>query len=222
MNFGLGPPTLPDVWSLHNPYPFHLTVAARLLLNYVSVGAAALLVSSVLSALNRKNLLLVLSATLAATATTALIASEIYSDRYSLDSAWSIGIALALIAPWQIRASRALAIVTLAVVAVFSTLSVQEYFAWDRTRWAAYDLLRGRGIAVTDIDGGSEPTNWYEISKMNRDQARKATMYHPARKYMLTFGAMPGYRPITQLPFEGWFGLHRGAVYVMEAIGTSD
>ena len=222
MNFGLGPPTLLDVWSLHNQYPFHLTQAARLLLTYASVGAAALLVSSVLTALNRKNLLLVLSATLAATATAALIGSEIYSDRYSLDSAWSIGIALALIVPWQIRASRALAIITLAVVAIFATLSVQEYFAWDRARWSAYDLLRARGIAVTDIDGGSEPTNWYEISKMNRDQARKATMFHPARKYMLTFGAMPGYRPVTQIPFEGWLGLHRGAVYVMEAIGTSD
>src|SRR5260370_6780886 len=45
MNFGLGPPTLLDVWSFVRPYPFHLTRAGMLIVTYLSVVAGALLIS---------------------------------------------------------------------------------------------------------------------------------------------------------------------------------
>jgi len=213
INFGLGPPTLIDVWSLQNPYPFHLTHAGELAVTYLSVFAGALLVAHLFK---RGSLLFALSIALAATGTAALIGSGFYSDRYSLDSAWSIAIALALIVPWNKRWARVLVAITLAVVAIFSTLSVQEYFAWNRARWTAFESLRARGAAVTQIDGGSEPTNWYEVSKMNRDEARKRTMFRPARPYTLTFGALPGYTVIARFPYEGWLGWHRGAIHVLK------
>jgi hypothetical protein len=68
---------------------------------------------------------------------------------------------------------------------------------------------------VTDIDGGSETTNLYEVSAMNRDDARRRALYRPARKYMITFGPMPGHVVVEQYPFTGWLGLHRGAIYVV-------
>ena len=37
-----GPPTLIDVWSLKNPYPFHLLPIGKLLITYASVIAGAL------------------------------------------------------------------------------------------------------------------------------------------------------------------------------------
>ena len=212
-NFGLGPPTLIDVWSLKNPYPFHLTHAGELVVTYLSVICGALLVAHLF---RRGNLLFGLSIALAATGTAALIGSGFYSDRYSLDSAWSIAIALALIVPWDNRWARVLVAIALASVAVFSTLSVQEYFAWNRARWTAFDSLRARGAAVTQIDGGSEPTNWYEVSKMNRDEARKRTMFRPARPYTLTFGPLPGYTVIARFPYEGWLGWHRGAIHALK------
>jgi hypothetical protein len=176
MDFGLGPPTVLDVWALVRPFPFHLTQAGKLIVTYLSVGA--LLVANLHKP---KDLLFSLSVALAATGTAALIGSGLYTDRYALDSAWSIGIALPLVVPWEKRWAGTTAVVVLVAVAMFSVLSVQQYFAWNRQRWAAYDSLRARGIAVTDIDGGSEPTNLYEVSKMNRDEARKRTMYRPAR-----------------------------------------
>jgi hypothetical protein len=217
IDFGLGPPTVIDVWSMQHPYPFHLAEAGKLIVTYVSVAAAALLLWSVVLSLKRRNLLLILSVALAATGTAALIGSGFYSDRYSLDASWSIGIALALIVPWQERWARILAILTLAAVAVFSILSVQEYFSWNRARWAAFQSLRTRGVQVTQIDGGSEPTNWYEISTMNRDEARKRTMFRPARQYTLTFAPLPGYVVVARFPFEGWLGFHRGAIHVLKA-----
>ena len=212
MNFGLGPPTLLDVWSFVRPYPFHLTRAGMLIVTYLSVVAGALMISAIL---RRKNLLFTLAVTHAAVGTAALFGSGFYSDRYSLDSAWSIGIALILVVPWEKRAARVASIIVLTGVAIFSVLSTQEYFAWQRARWTAYASLRAGGAAVTDIDGGSETTNLYEVSTMNRDDARRRTLYRPARKYMITFGPMPGHVVVAQYPFTGWLGLHRGAIYVV-------
>src|SRR6266852_752868 len=80
VNLGLGPPTLIDVWSLQNPYPFHLTHAGELAVTYLSVIAGALLVAHLFK---RGNLLVALSIALAAAGTAALIGSGFYSDRYS-------------------------------------------------------------------------------------------------------------------------------------------
>jgi hypothetical protein len=220
-DFGLGAPSLSDVWSTRYPYPFHLTPFARLLVTYGSVAAGALMVTSILVALKRATLLLTLAVALAFTGTVGLMGAGIYADRYSLDSAWSIGIALALIVPWEKRMARAAAIVALSSIAIFSTFSVQEYFAWNRARWQAFHALRNLGIAVADIDGGNEPKSWYEVSKMNRDQARKAIMFQPARPYRLAFRPLPGYAVIGRVPFEGWLGWHRGAIYAMRLSGTS-
>jgi hypothetical protein len=212
MSFGLGPPTLLDVWSFIRPYPFHLTHAGMLIVTYLSVVAGTLLISAVM---RRRNLLFTLAVTHAAVGTAALFGSGFYSDRYSLDSAWSIGIALILVVPWEKRAARILSVAVLAGVAIFSVLSTQEYFAWQRARWTAYATLRAHGAAVTDIDGGSETTNLYEVSTLNRDDARRRTMYRPARTYMITFGPMPGHVVVARYPFTGWLGLHRGAIYVV-------
>ena len=213
IDFGLGPPTLIDVWSLQRPYPFHLTHAGDLIVTYLSVIAGALLVANLF---RRGNLLFALAIALAATGTAALLGSGFYSDRYSLDSAWSIGIALPLIIPWEKRAARTTAVIVLIAVAIFGTLSVREYFAWNRARWEAYNSLRAGGAPVTAIDGGSEPTNLYEVSKMNRDEARKRTMFRPPRTYVITFGPMPGHVVVARFPFEGWFGLHRGDVFIVK------
>ena len=160
------------VWTLGHTYPFHLAAWARLLMTYGSVAAAALLVSSVLTALPRARVLLILAVALAVTGTAALVGSGLYIDRYCLDSTWSLVIALVLIVRWEKPAARNIAISVLAATAIFGTLSVQEYFAWNRARWTAYHALRARGIPLAQIDGGSEATCWYEIAHMTRDQAR--------------------------------------------------
>jgi hypothetical protein len=212
MNFGLGPPTLQDVWTLKQPYPFHLTWSGQLALTYLSVIAGAILIATLIRA---KELLPQLAVSLAAISTIALAASGIYSDRYSLDSAWSAGIALALLVPWEKRTAKTVSISVLIIVSIWSVLSIQEYFAWQRARWSAFNSLRASGVAITDIDSGSEPSNFLEISHMNRAQARKAIMVHPARKFMIAVAPLPGYSVIGRQPFEGWFGLHRGTILTL-------
>ncbi|HJT18088.1 MAG TPA: glycosyltransferase family 39 protein [Thermoanaerobaculia bacterium] len=211
-NFGLGPPTLDDVWSMRHPYPFHLTWMGQLLLTYLSVIAGAILIAALV---RPKELLSRLAVTLAAIGTIALAASGFHWDRYSLDSAWSAGIALALVVPWQKRAAKTASMIVLIIVGGWSMFSVQEYFAWQRARWQAFHSLRVAGVLIRDIDAGSEPSNFYEIAYMSRDEARRAVMHHPPREYMLAIAPLPGYSVVARQPFAGWFGLHRGAIYTL-------
>src|SRR5205085_8516410 len=87
----------------------------------------------------------------------ALLGSGLYVDRYSLDSAWPLAIALPFAVPWQSRAARTISIGALALTALFSIFATQEYFAWNRARWTALHDLRAKGIAIQEIEAGAEP-----------------------------------------------------------------
>jgi len=218
VDWGLGMQTLTDVWSKGKPYPFHLTSGGRLALTYGSVIAATLLLACViLEVIRRRDLFLMLSTAFALAGTAALFGSGLYVDRYSFDAAWSAGFALIAILPWERRGARAIGVVALLCVATFDVLSVNEYFAWNRARWAAIGELRASGIPIEKIDGGSEPFTFYEVSKMTQQQRRRTL--GGAREYTLAFHPdLPGFTPIRKYEFEGWLGAHRGAVWVLHAI----
>ncbi|MCU1229854.1 MAG: hypothetical protein JWO97_2738 [Acidobacteria bacterium] len=220
VDWGLGMQTLTDVWAKGKPYPFQLSSAGRFALTYGSVVAAILLAGCVIiEVIRRRELFPMLATALALAGTAALFGSGLYVDRYSFDAAWSIGFALVAIVPWERRGARIVAIIALICVASFDVLSVNEYFAWNRARWAAIGDLRARGIPIEQIDGGSEPFTLYEVSKMTQRERRRSL--GKSRPYMLAFNAdVPGYAPIARYEFEGWLGTHRGAVWVLEQRGV--
>jgi hypothetical protein len=146
----------------------------------------------------------------------ALFGSGLYVDRYSLDSAWPLVIALPLMIPWQSRAVRGFSIAGLIVIAIFSMLSVQEYFSWNRARWKAIDDLRARGVAITSINAGAEPFYLYELSHGDQRMRRIHQFGVPDRPYTVAFEPLAGKRVIARYPYRGWFGLHRGEVFVLE------
>src|SRR5262249_13104319 len=162
--------------------PFTLGTLGRALLTAASAALAILLIAALLRA--PQNVVARLAALTAAIGTLALFASGFYYDRYSLDSAWAVVIALPLVVPWQKRAARVGAIAALVVIALFSTLSVQEYFRWQRARWKAFDDLRARGVAAAQIDGGAEAFGLYELADAPLATARRG---HPPRPYAITF-----------------------------------
>ena len=149
--------------------------------------------------------------------TAALCLSGYYYDRYSLDSAWAVVIALPIAIPWEKASAKVTAIVALLAMGFFSTMAVQEYFAWNRARWDMYRELRARGIAIEQIDGGVEAYSLYELANADR---KKAAIGHPPRKYMITFHPLPGYHVIVQRPFDGFLGYRRGVIYGLQMDGT--
>jgi len=207
-DFGLGP------LALAGSYPFRLPYAARLVITYASVLLAAALIWAVLRRAARTNTsLLALGSALFGSL--ALFGSGLYVDRYSLDSAWPLVIALPLMLPWQSRAARGMSIVALAIIAIFSTLAVQEYFSWNRARWTAINDLRARGVAITSINAGAEPFYLYELSKGDQRMRRIHQFGVGERPYTVAYEPLAGKRVIARYPYQGWFGLHRGEVYVL-------
>ncbi|HYM59892.1 MAG TPA: hypothetical protein VEZ11_03250, partial [Thermoanaerobaculia bacterium] len=218
-DLGVGPPSLTDVFAMGYDYPFRLGTGAGIALTILSIVVATLLVWAMLIAAARgrgtprENLSLLLAASFAAIGTATLCASGYYYDRYALDSAWAIGIALPLVIPWQRRVARIVAIAALVAVALFSTFAVQEYFAWNRARWNAFAALRAGGASVAQIDAGPEPYALYELANADR---RKAHRPRPPCRYLLAFRPLPRYRTIAEYPFSGFMGTRQGVVYVLE------
>jgi hypothetical protein len=207
-DFGLGPP------ALAGSYPFRLPYAARLVITYASVLLAATLIWAVLRRAAHTNAsLLALGSALFGSL--ALFGSGLYVDRYSLDSAWPLVIALPLMLPWQSRAVRGTSVVALAIIAIFSTLAVQEYFSWNRARWRAISDLRARGVAVTSINAGAEPFYLYELSKGDQRMRRIHQFGVGDRPYTFAYEPLAGKRVIARYPYQGWFGLHKGEVFVL-------
>ncbi len=223
-NWGLGPPTLSEVWSRQYDYPFTTSMAWRLALTWGSALLAALLVATiVISVARRPTTFALLAAAFAVVGTAGLCASGIYVDRYAWDAAWSVGLLLPLFVPWERRAARAVAIAALVAVAIFDVGSMQEYFSWNRARWTGYRELLARGVPPVAIDGGSEPFNLYEVAGVTQKRRRQLIFAHPPQTYVISFHALPGMRVEREIPFEGWFGRHHGVVYVLRRTvsGTS-
>jgi hypothetical protein len=208
-DFGLGPLTLAG------SYPIRLTHAARLAVTYGSVILASLLIWAVLRRASvAKASLLALGAALFGSLV--LFGSGLYVDRYSLDSAWPLVIALPLMLPWKSPGVRTAGIAALIAIAIFSTLATQEYFSWNRARWKAIADLRSRGVAITSINGGGEPYAFYELSHGDQRMRRIHQFGVGERPYTIAFEPLPGKRVIARYGFSGWLG-HRGEVFVLFA-----
>jgi hypothetical protein len=217
-NWGLGPQTLSDVWSYHGSYPLQLTMGARMLLTYGSAFLASVLAVELIRALARARPIIVrLAIGTAIAGTMALVGSGIYVDRYAYDSAWSIALVLPLLIPWRLRAARVVAVVALAAIALFDVCAMHDYFGWNRARWDAIASLRSNGVAVTDIDGGSEAENFLEKWSMTRQEWRRA-LANPPRRYLVAFAPKPGYRVVARYPWRIWLGSRDAAVVTLQRL----
>ena len=196
-NFGLGSHTVTGAYPIVMPY------AARLIVTYASVLLAALLFVK-----PPKSNAALLSLGTAIVGTLALLGSGLYVDRYALDSAWSLVIFLALVAPVR----KWLAIPLLIIIMIFSVTAVAEYHSWNKSRWQAVADLRARGVAVTDIDGGAEVWSLYEMAYQDQKWRRIRQFGVGPRRYVIAFSPLPGYRVIGRY----------GVIYVNEASETSD
>ena len=210
IDFAVGPANLTDTWDGFG-YPFRMPFVARVVLTIAVAALATLLVWAL--AVARGGVALRLAVASIVFGTLVLFASGFYYDRYALDSAWAVAIALPLIIPWEKRLARGFAIAGLIALGLFTTLAVREHFAWNRARWTAYRDLRAKGIAVDQIDGGGEIHGLIELPDAPLSAIR--TGMKP-RRYVLAFNPLAGHRVIARYPFTGFLGMHRADVLVLE------
>lgn len=224
-DFGLGPPTLRDVFTLHMAHPFALPWSVKVALMIVTTIGAALALSLTITSLREETgvaggqpsapTLIRYCAVYLLCATLVAAGMSIYFDRYSIDTAWPFVLLLVLLAN-RAQITRPAAIVAasvLAVMIVFATSGTAEYLAWNRARWDAYAYLRVNGVTLEQMDGGYEINALLALRAGRKDLGKRGVGVVDDR-YILTFNReVPGYELLRAFPYPRWFGLTTGAIH---------
>jgi 4-amino-4-deoxy-L-arabinose transferase-like glycosyltransferase len=215
-DFGLGPPTLRDVFTLHLPHPFALPFGVKVALMLVTTLGAVAAASVAVASARIDDLLVRFCALYALCGTLIAAGMKIHFDRYTVDTAWPFVLLLMLLAvrvPIP-RVGRIAAATILALTIAFSISGTAEYLAWNRARWDAYAWLRAHGVALEQMDGG------YEINALLALRAGRKDLGKPGvgvvdDQFILTFNHdVPGYQMIRAFPYPRWLGFSVGAVHV--------
>lgn len=214
-DFGLGPPTLRDVFTLRMPHPFALPWAVKVLLMIVTTIGAAIALSLTIRSLREDDVLIRYCAVYLLCATLVSAGMSIYFDRYSIDTAWPFVLLLVLLAQRaQItRAATIAASAVLAIAIVFSIAGTAEYLAWNRARWEAYGYLRANRVTLEQMDGGYEINALLALREGRKDLVKRGVGVIDDQ-FILTFNRdVPGYDLLRSFPYRRWFGLSEGAVH---------
>ena len=210
-NIGLGPVTLRDAMVFRYPDPVHLPQSVMVIASYVLAVLGALLFASVaICCIDRDDRIRLLAMT-ALAGSGILAISEFFFDRYALDSLWMTPRLVAATQPLRMRRT---AIVLTVVLALFCVAATQDYFAWNRARWRAFADLRRRGVPLTRMDAGYE-INQYLLGGWDGEQHMGLPgMAVVDDSWILALNRVKGYQVLAAYPYRGWFGLHRGELFI--------
>ncbi|MFL6245942.1 MAG: glycosyltransferase family 39 protein [Thermoanaerobaculia bacterium] len=214
-DFGLGPPTLRDVFTLHMPHPFALPWLVKVLLMIVTTIGAAIALALTIRSVREDEVLIRYCAVYLLCATVIASGMSIYFDRYSIDTAWPFVLLLVLLAQRAeiTRAATIVASAMLAIAIVFAIGGTAEYLAWNRARWNAYAYLRANGVTLEQMDGGYEINALLALREGRKDLGKRGVGVIDDQ-YILTFNRdVPGYDLLRAFPYPRWFGLSEGAVH---------
>jgi len=214
-DFGLGPPTLRDVFTFRMRHPFALPWLVKVVLMIVTTIGAAIAASLAVASLHKGSPLLHYAAVYLVCATCFAAGMSIHFDRYSIDTAWPFVVLLMLIAN-AARITRPATIAATAMLAttiVFAVGGTAEYLAWNRARWEAYAFLRANGVTLEQMDGGYEINALLALREGRKELGKRGVGVIDDR-YILTFNRdVRGYELLRAFRYPRWFGLSEGAVH---------
>jgi hypothetical protein len=231
-DLGIGPPLLRDTYLLGLP---HLPTAPRafwLGAGLLGVGGLILLIGLGALALaghvrggpsagraGRVRPALVASVCTAATFLAFLLLAG-FLDRYLL---WLVPPVLAMVAaaspaaPSAGRRWLAASAALIGAMAIFGVAAGHDYFAWNRSRWAAVDyLMVKQGVPPSLIDGGFEFNGWYGYDPAYRERPGLSWWWVHDDAFLLAFGPVDGYVEVTRFPYTRLLPPGDGAVIVLQ------
>jgi len=148
-------------------------------------------------------------------------------DRYLLPSFVSIAI-LGAVLLTRINAKRGVtvAMITCMLCLVFSLVTLQDYFAWNRARWEAVDILRDEFNATNEqIEGGYEFNGAFTsdvfMSANNTTDFLQYGTYgwwtiNP--QYAVSFVRREGFEPIQTVPYFSWLGMKERRIAILKQV----
>ena len=104
-----------------------------------------------------------------------------------------------------------------ACMVVFAVTGTHDYMSWNRARWRAIALLTDSGPAnAANLDGGFE----YNGAAFDIDphpvSADKSWWWVADDRYLISFGAVDGYRQVAAVPYRNYLPPARRYVYALE------
>lgn len=100
--------------------------------------------------------------------------------------------------------SRWLAACVVAGSALFGIAAAHDYFAWQRGRLAATNMLEAHGVARTAIDGGYEYNGRYLYRARYRKTPAKSYWWVVDDRWIIASGPLPGYAVVARYGFTSW------------------
>jgi hypothetical protein len=105
----------------------------------------------------------------------------------------------------------------LAGSAIFGVAAGHDYFAWNRSRWAAIDYLVGTlDVSPSRIDGGYEFNGWYGYDPTYRERPGVSWWWVQNDDYLVTFGPVEGFREIARFGYTRWLPPGDGSILVLQ------
>jgi len=208
-DFGLGPPTLRDVFTWRMAHPFALPFAVKVALMVVTTAGAVIAAGAL--PVREENVLVRFAVVYLICGSLVAAFMKINFDRYSIDTAWPF---IFLLAAGPLRRRPAAAVATLVILAMFAVCGTSEYLAWNRARWDAYAFLRANGVTLEQMDAGYEVNSMLALREGRKDLGKSGVGVVDDR-FVLTFRRdIPGYRMLRAFAYPRWLGLSHGAVHV--------
>ena len=226
MDFGIGPPTLRDVWvERTGAYPM-MPEAFWIVVTAAAVIGGALLMWHLLAAFQRLSahdtesaspfsrafLVLMLVVTALNLSTLIPLTSFIYFDRYFVSVVPLLAVVIALTTAPSAKTGRLYivgALVTLVLIGCFSIGGTHDYMTWNRLRWhAAGEIIRTEQITPQEVDGGHEFNAWHGYDESTRT-------WDTFDDYVITFGPMRGYDEVADYTYTRWMPLSTGHVFLL-------
>jgi hypothetical protein len=110
------------------------------------------------------------------------------------------------------RARQSLALLLILAFGVFAIAGTRDYFEWNRTRWhAVEELLTKKDVKPQDVDGGFEFNGWYMY-----DTFTMTNWWVVTGPYVISFGKIEGYEPISNYTYQHWMPPYEGTIFVLK------
>lgn len=232
-DFGLGPPTLRDMYLLGLPNLPSAPSWFWVLVTAAGLCGAVLLVRFVVLLIVRawepdagkraesRQWLMVFLLGMSLLYSAAIIASG-YFDRYLLIYLPILAALFILLGSESESLSRvryAGVVGVMCVFAVFGSLATHDYISWNRVRWEVVEDLNGRqGVSPNKVDGGYEVNGTLMFDFGLTTDQKKSWWWVEDDQYVIAFGPMPGYEVVEKRTFPNYFYSDGSAIHVLKRL----